>query len=293
MPGNTDETDYFCRLTALYRPVFSKDSNEAKIENAKFTFKHIKFKAPLRKHIIDYISKYGDFRFFKQETVSGDVIKFYSWPLACYNPYWESFNERVAFIGGYRNCSCSLCGRQETFFIEAFYMNSAGCIYNQRKELIAENPELFWKYVVETEYDFHPQIPDSTYAVLTRSGWYPGRKINIDSLIEECMDDDIFLTDLQIAFVEEFGGIHGTDLNDFGFFIENTRQDRCFANIAKQAVRTEERWMLNNYGWDTICVGFCNDGADQIWLTPFGQIVVRQQVIGRTFMEAVNCIVGY
>lgn len=173
-----------------------------RIAHAKDRVKRLGIKAPLRNHIKEYISKYGDFHFSKQETVSGDVIRFDSWVMALYNPYWEEFHERVAFLGGYRNCSCSLCGRQETFYIEAFYMNSAGCIYNQRR-------------------------------------------------------------------------------------------DRCYANIAKEAVRTEERWILRNYGWDTICVGFCNQGEDMIWLTPFGQIVIRQEAVGRTFMEAVNCIVGY
>ena len=107
------------------------------------------------------------------------------------------------------------------------------------------------------------------------------------------MDDDIFLTDIQIAFVEEFGGIKGVDLNDFGFYIENSRENRCFANIAKQTVRTEEKWILRNYGYETICVGFCNDGADQIWLTPYGQISVRGQIVGRNFLESINCILGY
>lgn len=285
--------DFFNRLKELYHPVFSKDTTEAQISSAKLAFKQINFKALLRNRIIDYISMYGDFRFFKQENISGDVIKYYSWTISLNNPYWEEFDERVAFIGGYRNCSCSFCGRQETFFIEAFYMNSAGFIYNQSKELIAENLNLFWKYVMEKEYDFHPQIPNSTFDVLKRSGWYKGRKINIDPLIEECMDDDIFLTDIQIAFVEEFGGIKGLDLNNFGFFIGSSRENRCFANITKQTVRTEEKWILNNYGCDTICVGFCNDGADQIWLTSFGQIVVRQEAIGRTIIEGINCLLGY
>lgn len=293
MPESTNEIDYYHKLTALYHPVFSKDSADVRIAHAKDSVKRLGIKAPLRNHIKEYISQYGDFHFSKQETVSGDVIRFDSWVMALYNPYWEEFHERVAFLGGYRNCSCSLCGRQETFYIEAFYMNSAGCIYNQRRELIAENAGLFWKYVMETEYDFHPQISDSTLDVLRRVGWYPERRITIDPLIEACMDDDILLTDLQIAFIEEFGGIHGADLNGCGFFIEDTRRDRCYANIAKEAVRTEERWILRNYGWDTICVGFCNQGEDMIWLTPFGQIVIRQEAVGRTFMEAVNCIVGY
>ena len=285
--------NYFDELKALFLPIFSKDTTEVQISNAKRRIEIIKLKSPLKNLIIDYILRYGEFRFSKQENGSGDMITFFSLPLSFYSPHWGENNETYAFIGGYRNCSCSFCGRQETFFIEAFYMNSAGFIYNQNKELIAENLNLFWKYVMEKEYDFHPQIPNSIFDVLKRSGWYKGRKINIDSLIEECMDDDVFLTDIQIAFVEEFGGIKGVDLNDFGFFIGSSRENRCFANIAKQTVRTEEKWILRNYGYETICVGFCNDGADQIWLTPYGQISVRGQIVGRNFLESINCILGY
>lgn len=285
--------DYFNKLTELYSLVSLNGPKENQISNAKRRIEIIKLKSPLKNLIIDYILRYGEFRFSKQENGSGDMITFFSLPLSFYSPHWVENNETYAFIGGYRNCSCSSCGRQETFFIEAFYINSAGFIYNQNKELIAENLNLFWKYVMEKEYDFHPQISNSIFDVLKRSGWYKGRKINIDSLIEECMDDDIFLTDIQIAFVEEFGGIEGLDLNNYGFYIENSRENRCFANIAKQTVRTEEKWILRNYGCETICVGFCNDGADQIWLTPFGQIIVRQKAVGRTIIEGINCLLGY
>lgn len=283
----------FKKIKELYVPVFSKISSEEQVNEAKDTFKRLDFKATLRNKMLNYISEYGSFNFSKQEFQSGDVIEFYSRPLQFYNPYLEEFGERVAFIGGYRNCSCSFCGRQTTFFIEAFYMNSAGVIINQNQLQIASNLDNFWNYLIEKEYDFHPIISDDVYNVLKQAGWYEGRQIDIDPLLEECMEDDVFPTDIQIAFVEEFGGIKGMDLNNFGFLIGSSREKRCFANIAKRTVRTEEKWILNNYGSETICVGFCNDGADQIWLTPFGQIIVRQEAVGRTIIEGINCLLGY
>lgn len=283
----------FNRLKLLYNPSFSNVIVETQVKEAKDTFKRIDFKPSLRNKIIDYISMYGSFNFFKQEIISEDEIEFYSRPLRFFNPFFNEFNERVAFIGGYRNCSCSFCGRQETFFIETFYMNSLGSIINQDGVLIAEELSDFWSYLIEKEYDFHPCISNDVFNVLQHSGWYKGRKINIDSLLEECMNDDVFPTDVQIAFVQEFGGIRGIDLNNFGFFIGNTREKRCFANIAKQTVITKEKWILYHYGAETICVGYCNDGADQIWITPFGQIIVREKALGRTVMEAINCILGY
>lgn|GEM_PF-6907327 len=283
----------FNRIKELFVPVSSKASLEEQVNEAKDTFKRLDFNAALRHKILDYISEYGSFNFSKQENKSGDVIEFYSRPLRFCNPYLDEFGERVAFIGGFRNCSCSFCGRQETFFIEAFYMNSVGLIINQNQLPIADNLDDFWNYLIEKEYDFHPVISDDVYNLLGQAGWYEGRRIDIDPLLEECMEDDVFPTDIQIAFIQEFGGIRGIDLNNMGFFIGNTREDRCYANIAKQALLTEEKRILNSYGADTLCVGYCNDGEDQIWLSPDGQLIVRHKVLGRTIMEGINCILGY
>ena len=288
-----DKNNSFDEILRLYAPSFSKNSKDMQITEAKETFKRLDLKAALRQKILDYISDYGSFNFSKQEKQSGDEIEFYSRPLRFCNPYLDEFGERVAFIGGYRNCSCSFCGRQTTFFIEAFYMNSAGLIINQNQLPIADNLDEFWNYIIEKEYDFHPIISDDVYNILRQAGWYEGRQIDIDPLLEECMEDDVFPTDIQIAFIREFGGIRGTDLNNMGFLIGDTREDRCDANIAKQALLTEEKRMMNSYGADTLCVGYCNDGEDQIWLTPYGQIIVRQKIVGRNFIEALNCIVGY
>ena len=288
-----DKNNLFDEILQLYDPSFSKNSKDMQITEAKDTFKRLELKAALRQKILDYISEYGSFNFSKQENSSGDMLEFYSRPLRFCNPVWGEFGERVAFIGGFRNCSCSFCGKQESFFIEAFYMNSSGEIYNQHKALIADDITDFWKYIIEKEYDFHPVISEDVYTLLRQAGWYEGRQIDIDPLLEECMEDDVFPTDIQIAFIREFGGISGTDLNNTGFLIGNNRENRCYANIAKQALLTEEKRMLNSYGADTLCVGYCNDGEDQIWLTPYGQIVVRQKIVGRNFIEAMNCIVGY
>ena len=108
----------FNKIKELYVPVFSKTSLEEQVNEAKDTFKRLDFKATLRNQILNYISEYGSFNFSKQEFQSGDVIEFYSRPLKFCNPYLEEFGERVAFIGGFRNCSCSFCGRQETFLLQ-------------------------------------------------------------------------------------------------------------------------------------------------------------------------------
>ena len=280
----------FEKLKALYQPIFSEDPIHKKITEDKLKSLHLK--APLRNRIIDYIAKYGIFHFSKQENKSGDVIRFYSEPLCFHNPSFQEFNETVAFIGGYRNRSCSFCGRIETFYIEAFYMNSDGSILNQDHLLIAENLAGFWRYIIDKEYDFHPDISNEIMDSLRNAGWYKGRKINIDPLLEECMDDDIFPTDIQIAFVQEFGGIEGVGLDGRQFYFGNTREYRCFANIWEQQCDTEEEWALQYYGADTLCVGYY-DGVTKIWLSPDGQLIIGQKAGGRNLWEGIQCVIGY
>ena len=129
---------------------------------------------------------------------------------------------------------------------------------------------------MEKEYDYHPEISGDVMQILRGAGWYEGRKIRIDALLEECMEDDVFPSDTQIAFIQEFGGLYGIQLNDeAGFWFSDRRVNRTFANLAKKQVRTEERWALHYHSADTLCVGCCNDGMDPVYLTPEGQLLTR------------------
>ena len=163
--------------------------------------------------------------------------------------------------------------------------------------MIAENITDFWEYIMEKEYDYHPIITDDVINLLRGAGWYEGRKINIDALLEECMEDDVFPSDIQIAFVQEFGGLRGSALiEDVGFCFASERMRRCFkniTNIAKEQVYTLERRILHEYGADTLCVGYGNEGDFQIFLTADGQLLIRNIKVGSTIWEGIQCIMGY
>ena len=286
----------FNRLKELYHPVFVEDPIDSQIAEAMSNAERLHLKAPVRDKIIELLSEYGWFHFRKTESISGDELRFNFFPL--YYPYYlENNQNRAAFLAGYRNCSCSLYGNERTRYIESFYIDAAGFIRNQDHQLIAESITDFWEYIIEKEYDYHPEISDDVMRVMRSAGWYEGRRINMDALLEECMDDDVFLSDKQIAFIEEFGGLGGNALLEgLQFFFPSKRMRRCFQNIAnsaKEQVWTLEREILRDYGADTICVGYGNEGDFQLFLTTDGQLLIRSMKVGRTIWEGIQCILGY
>ena len=233
----------FARLKELYHPVFLKEPIDSQIAEAMRNAEYHHLNSSVRDRITELLSEYGWFRFTKKESISGDELNFFFLPL--YYPYYlENNQDRAAFLGGYRNCSCSFYGNEGTRYIESFYIDAAGFIWNQDHRLIAENITDFWEYIMEKEYDYHPIITDDVINLLRGAGWYEGRKINIDALLEECMEDDVFPSGIQIAFVQEFGGLRGSALiEDVGFCFASERMRRCFkntTNIAKEQAGTRK-----------------------------------------------------
>ena len=268
------EARNFAGLKELYHPVFLKEPIDSQIAEAMRNAEYLHLDSSVRDRITELLSEYGWFRFTKKESISGDELNFFFLPL--YYPYYlENNQSKAAFLGGFRNCSCSFYGNEGTRYMESFYIDAAGFIRNREHRLIAENIADFWEYIMEKEYDYHPEITDDVMNLLRGAGWYEGRKI-------------------QIAFVQEFGGLRGSGLiGDLGFFFASERMRRCFLNIAKEPVYTLERRILREYGADTLCVGYGNEGDFQIFLTADGQLLIRDIKVGRTIWEGIQCIVGY
>lgn len=109
------------------------------------------------------------------------------------------------------------------------------------------------------------------------------------------MADDVFPSDIQIAFMEEFGGLCGDGDDVDAFWFSDKRESWCFANLAKLAEETvfsEERWVLETYGADTLQVGYCA-GEYPVYLTAYGQLITRQRSVGRNLWEGLQCVTGY
>lgn len=286
------EDAVFEKLKELYHPKFWEVSADSLIADAiKRSSTRRELTEPLRERITDLISEYGYFGFYKTETGSGDRLTF------CFQPGYSYSDAKkgTVFIGAFRNCSCAIFS-SEHFFIEQFYADAAGAVYNQDHRLIAENITDFWEYVIETEYDHHPEITAEVMRIMRDAGWYEGRRINIDALLKECMEDDIFPSDAQIAFLEEFGGLSGIgQVGEEGFSFACKRRGLCFANLAKRLENpryTQGRWELQHYGAGTLCVGWCA-GEWPVFLSPDGQLIARSQPVGRNIWEGIQCIVGY
>lgn len=256
--------------------------------------------------MIDYINKFGYFELYRTECHSGDEIRFYSNPLGSEPLYWTEYQcTTAAYIGGFKNCSCN------NTWIEQFYMNSDGKIFNQNKKQIAENPEDFWAYITTVEYDFHPTISDETYKLLTLSGWYEGRTHNIKELVDECRLNNVLLNEAQIRFIKEFGGLKGQIDDNYNkyFYISDTRKLKKYdnepiyyvnilkdKNLFNQLDMEEIEEIIDKYGKNTICVGNCYYYLDPILLTESGNMLIvnsgEVKPIGRTAMEGFNYLLG-
>ncbi|MGN0634174.1 MAG: SUKH-3 domain-containing protein [Oscillospiraceae bacterium] len=259
--------------------------------------------------VIEYIQNYGFFEFERTENKSGDIIRFYSNPLSYINPYWEEFNNKAFYIGKYTNSSCG--NRPDISWIEQFYMLSDGSFYNQDKIKISDNDDGFFDYIMTVEYDYHAPILKSTYRRLKESGWYEGRKIEISEHVKECAENGVYLTEPQMRFVEEFGGIEGSTedgCNNY-FYISDRRSSPYskgepvyFVNILKDEnllIQLDEEEIIEivqKYGKNTVYIGNCQYNSNPILLSESGNMLLVScgdvKPLGRTVMEGFNAILG-
>ena len=65
------------------------------------------------------------------------------------------------------------------------------------------------------------------------------------------------------------------------------------AGFVRCCLNSLERKILHEYGTDTLCVGYGNEGDHQIFLTAEGQLLIRDIKVGRTIWEGIQCIMGY
>ena len=256
-------------------------------------------------NIIKYINNYGFFEIKRIENKSKDSICFYSNPLFYKNPYWKEFNERVCYIGNVTNSSCG--NVPAISWIEQFFMRSNGSFYNQDKKKIADNTADFLDYITTVEYDYHAPIRESTYRRLKEAGWYEGRKIDISKLVKECEKDNIYLTELQKRFIEEFGGLEGSHTHDdnYWFYISDKRKSNFnsvkptyFIKIlGDEGLQIElDSEEINKISENTIYIGNCYYYAHSILLSENGLMLLinddEVKPLGRTVMEGFNVLLG-
>lgn len=170
--------------------------------------------------------------------------------------------------------------------------------------------EDFLDYITTVEYDYHAPILESTYRRLKEAGWYEGRKIDISNLVRECEKDDVYLTESQKRFIEEFGGLEGSheNANRNWVYIGDSRKIQYhntelsyFINIFHDEdleLESEEiNPIVKNYRKNTVRIGECWYYAQSILLTENGLMLLVDdgngvKPLGRTAMECFNILLG-
>jgi len=180
-----------------------------------------------------------------------------------------------------------------------------GSFCNGKHKKIADNTEDFLDYITTVEYDYHAPISEHTYYWLKKAGWYEGRKIDISGLVKECEKDDVFLTEPQKRFLEEFGGLgifrEDTDNENYWFSIDDKVDGAdCIFNNKLNRQYYHRRYLSDDdiidiadkYGENTVCIGCYGYWCDEILLTEKGLMIINAEgdiePYGRTAMEGFN-----
>lgn len=246
-------------------------------------------------NIIKFVKDYGNFSFERTEKKSGDIIEFHFMPMSsCI--YWKDFKQ-IAFDIGYVS---NLSGD-----IEYFFMLEDGSFYKENRKKIADNTADFLDYITTVEYDYINSLSENAKNIFVYFGWHEGRKIDISKLIKDCENENIYLTESQKRFIEEFGGIDGEDKYGIYFYIENQKRNLWFANILDYcdkvscfSVSDEQKYELcSNYGKNTVFIGsYLYPVPCDILLAENGQLLCNShdniELLGRTAIEGLNILFG-
>ena len=175
--------------------------------------------------------------------------------------------------------------------IETLFMNEVGEFFNSKTELIADNEEGFFEYLFNVEYDYHAPIMPQTLEILKNAGWYEGRKTDISRLISKYQKEGLTLSDAQIDFMQEFGGIKGNDSNDeeFEVCIEPKYSEfRKSQPLDSKDLTTYRTLNIvgNRENVDFLLAGTMGNGMANFWISTDGRLFADQGVqMGRTIME--------
>ncbi len=173
------------------------------------------------------------------------------------------------------------------------YYNLKSNIFELNDKSYINHDELFY-YLISNESILPIVILPETVELLQKSGWYTGRKIDIEEFIMNY--DNELLTDNQIYFMQEFGGIKGFSVSGQSFEIYIDSEYNLYEKSKAPTKNDMSSYEpLNLVGYkehiNFIRIGdFCNLTI-KLWLSSDGRIFSDQgQQLGRTIMEAWQAI---
>ena len=240
--------------------------------------------------MVQFAQKYHMIIFEKIEKVSKDRLHIQIYPFTSPKTIaeWQGENKNVMGVAWISNVSGS---------IETLFMNERGEFFNSKTELIANNEDKFFEYLLSVEYDYHAHIMPKTLDILKKAGWFEGRKKDISSLINKYKKEGIELSTSQISFMQEFGGIKGKDTNDEEFEICIDPKYSIFKKripLSKSNLKSYNPLNVvgNKENVDFLLAGFMGNNMINFWISTDGRLFADQGIqMGRTIMEGWQKIV--
>lgn len=240
--------------------------------------------------MVQFAQKYHMIIFEKIEKVSKDRLHIQIYPFTSPKTIaeWQGENKNVMGVAWISNVSGS---------IETLFMNERGEFFNSKTELIANNEDKFFEYLLSVEYDYHAHIMPKTLDILKKAGWFEGRKTDISDLISKYKKERIELSNSQISFMQEFGGIKGKDTNDEEFEICINPKYSIFKKrrpFSKDDLKSYNPLNVvgNKENVDFLLAGSMGNNMIDFWISSDGRMFSDLgEQLGRTIMEGWQKIV--
>ena len=176
-------------------------------------------------------------------------------------------------------------------FIDVLYSEEKKCFQLNDGIKISGSIEGLFRYMATDDSVLPVVILPNTIELLKNAGWFEGRKTDISTLMNKYKNEGITLTEPQIAFFQEFGGIKGKDKN--GETFEVYIDPKC-SQYLKCVPATEDDLFsynaLNIIGYrekiDFLLAGSIGNLMVNFWISTDGRLFTDQGVrMGRTIME--------
>lgn len=172
------------------------------------------------------------------------------------------------------------------------YSGENKCFQYENGQYISKDIQGLFEYLLSDKSVQPINILPQTYNILKTLGWYEGRNIDVSKIVDKFKENGISLTDVQIAFLQEFGGIKGKSENRECFEIFIDAEDYQFKK-SKPPTKDDmySYGPLNITGYeekiDFLLVGAYGNLMVNLWISSDGRIFTDQgQQLGRTIMEA-------
>lgn len=172
------------------------------------------------------------------------------------------------------------------------YSGENKCFQYENGQYISKDIQGLFEYLLSDKSVQPINILPQTYNILKTLGWYEGRNIDVSKIVDKFKENGISLTDVQIAFLQEFGGIKGKSENRECFEIFIDAEDYQFKK-SKPPTKDDmySYGPLNITGYeekiDFLLVGAYGNLMVNLWISSDGRIFTDQgQQLGRTIIEA-------